>query len=124
VYVLVSLGCFFGRCFLHATTHGRQRTHARAAAAFSRDGLQLLAGGSDGVVYRWDMRTFKCMERFVDEGSAGITSIAACGSYYAVGCGQAPPPPRVRAFLGAGDDAAVIQCCDARAPACLPAILG
>jgi U3 small nucleolar RNA-associated protein 18 len=34
------------------------------AVAFTADGQELLASGSDGDVYRWDMRTRKCLERF------------------------------------------------------------
>jgi U3 small nucleolar RNA-associated protein 18 len=69
------------------------------AAAFSRgstgggrgagplDYPELLTTGSLGSVYRWDLRTMRCMGKHVDEGSTGGTALAATrdGSYYAVG---------------------------------------
>ena len=69
------------------------------AAAFSRDPLlsggpgsgdwpHLLTGGSAGDVYRWDMRMLgRCVVRHADEGSTGITALAAApsGAEYAVG---------------------------------------
>ena len=72
------------------------------AAAFTRDPLlrgsapsdartgfnHLLTAGGEGDVYRWDMRQLgRCLSRHSDEGSTGITALAATpdGSAYAVG---------------------------------------
>jgi U3 small nucleolar RNA-associated protein 18 len=46
------------------------------AGAFSPDGQQLLTSGGDGTVYVWDLRTQRCLRRYVDEGSTGGTSLA------------------------------------------------
>jgi U3 small nucleolar RNA-associated protein 18 len=71
------------------------------AAAFTRDPLagpgggagaggeldQLLTVGGHGEVYRWDLRTMRCVGRHADEGSTGSTALAATpdGRFYAVG---------------------------------------
>jgi U3 small nucleolar RNA-associated protein 18 len=65
------------------------------AAAFTRSALgggdgdysELLTVGGHGEVYRWDLRTMRCMGRHADEGSTGGTAIAASpdGKRYAVG---------------------------------------
>lgn len=47
----------------------------------------LLTIGSEGAVYRWDLRTMRCLYRHADEGSTGGTAIAGSedGRYVAVG---------------------------------------
>jgi U3 small nucleolar RNA-associated protein 18 len=47
------------------------------AGAFSADGQELLTTGSDGMIYLWDLRMQKCVEKYVDEGSIGGTALAA-----------------------------------------------
>ena len=46
------------------------------SGAFSSDGQQLLTSGGDGMIYLWDLRMRKCLERYVDEGSIGGTALA------------------------------------------------
>jgi U3 small nucleolar RNA-associated protein 18 len=48
---------------------------------------ELLTVGGGGAVYRWDLRTMRCLGRHEDEGSTGGTAIAAApdGRSYAVG---------------------------------------
>ena len=48
---------------------------------------ELLTVGTSGMVYRWDLRTLKCIYSHMDEGSIGNTSIAATynGKQYAIG---------------------------------------
>lgn len=57
------------------------------SAAFCDNDRYLLSTGSDGQVYKWDMRTRKCVYVHADEGSLGNLSIAASGNgkYYATG---------------------------------------
>lgn len=46
--------------------------------AFTSDGQQLLSSGGDGHIYRWDLRTRRCIDKGVDEGS--INGTALCTS--------------------------------------------
>ena len=55
------------------------------AAAFSPDGQRLLSSGEHGEVYVWDVRTWRCIARHIDEGSLGGTAVAVAEQYYAVG---------------------------------------
>ncbi|RHY33622.1 hypothetical protein DYB32_001509 [Aphanomyces invadans] len=55
------------------------------SATFCDDNNYLLTTGSDGDVYKWDMRTRRCIYRVGDEGSLGSGAIAAKGKYVAVG---------------------------------------
>ncbi|TYZ63226.1 hypothetical protein PybrP1_002029 [[Pythium] brassicae (nom. inval.)] len=57
------------------------------SAAFCEDDRYLLSTGSDGDIYKWDMRTRRCVYRHQDEGSLGNLAIAASpdGKYYAAG---------------------------------------
>eukprot|EP00884_Botryococcus_braunii_P017829 jgi/Botrbrau1/472/Bobra.110_2s0110.1 len=58
-----------------------------ATAAFSRDGLQLVTAGSDGIIHTWDLRTRRCLKREQDEGCLNSTSLALSldGAYLAAG---------------------------------------
>lgn len=60
---------------------------AGAGGAGPLDYPELLTTGGNGEVYRWDLRTMRCLSRHVDEGSTGSTAIAATpdGRSYAVG---------------------------------------
>jgi U3 small nucleolar RNA-associated protein 18 len=44
-----------------------------------QDGTGLLASGSDAVVYKWDVRSQRCLSRFRNEGGT-VTSSLAVGS--------------------------------------------
>jgi U3 small nucleolar RNA-associated protein 18 len=48
------------------------------ALCFSHDGAHLLASGGDAVVYRWDLRSRRCLARFRNEGGT-VTSALAHG---------------------------------------------
>jgi WD40 repeat protein len=64
------------------------------------DPVQLLSSGSDGVVYVWDLRTQRCLNRAVDEGCLHASSLAASadGRFVATGSFLLPPP----SFCGFG----------------------
>eukprot|EP00455_Lapot_gusevi_P020805 TRINITY_DN2198_c0_g1_i1.p1 TRINITY_DN2198_c0_g1~~TRINITY_DN2198_c0_g1_i1.p1 ORF type:complete len:527 (+),score=88.25 TRINITY_DN2198_c0_g1_i1:51-1631(+) len=57
------------------------------AAAFNSDSTQLYSTGGDGEVYVWDMRTLRCMHRFVDDGCVhgSAISVSPDNSYLATG---------------------------------------
>lgn len=57
------------------------------AATFCDHDRYLLSTGTDGQIYKWDMRTRKCVYVHRDEGSLGNEAIAAShdGRYYAAG---------------------------------------
>lgn len=57
------------------------------AAAFIDNDRYLISTGSDGQIYKWDMRTRKCVVVHDDEGSLGNFALAASpdGKYYAAG---------------------------------------
>ena len=46
------------------------------AGAFSADGKRLMTTGGDGMVYTWDLRMNKCVDKWVDEGSIGGVAVA------------------------------------------------
>lgn len=43
---------------------------------FSADGNYLFSAGSEGYCYQWDLRTKKCVSKFLDEGNLYCTSLA------------------------------------------------
>ncbi|KAG1711779.1 hypothetical protein DVH05_009022 [Phytophthora capsici] len=55
------------------------------SAAFCDNDRFLISTGSDGQVYKWDMRTRRCVFVHDDEGSLGNHALAASGKYYACG---------------------------------------
>ena len=55
------------------------------AITFSVDGEHILASGSDGDVYRWDLRKNKCLERFANEDGTVTSALAMSSSHLAVG---------------------------------------
>ncbi|RQM13537.1 hypothetical protein DD237_006569 [Peronospora effusa] len=55
------------------------------SAVFCENGRYLLSTGSDGQVYKWDMRTRRCIFVHDDEGSLGNYALAASDKYYAAG---------------------------------------
>lgn len=55
------------------------------AISFSVDGDHVLASGSDGDVYRWDLRSNKCLERFANEDGTITSSLALSSNRLAVG---------------------------------------
>lgn len=55
------------------------------AVCFSPDSGSVIASGADGEVYRFDIRSQRCLYRFFNEGGTATTSLAAGRSYTAVG---------------------------------------
>ena len=55
------------------------------ALTFTPDGKQLLASGSDGDIYRWDLASRKCIERFSNQDGTVTASLAASPSHFAAG---------------------------------------
>ncbi|EWM21880.1 u3 small nucleolar rna-associated protein 18 [Nannochloropsis gaditana] len=55
------------------------------ALAFSADGRHLMASGGDAVVYRWDLRSRRCLARFHNEGGTVTSALAASAGMLAVG---------------------------------------
>ena len=56
----------------------------RAIVFTNDDGNEVLASGSDGDVYRWDLRSRKCLERFSNQDGTITSSLGrvvsdACG---------------------------------------------
>lgn len=59
---------------------------ACGAACFSaHNEHHILTTGKGGNVYLWDVRTYACLDRHVDEGALTSTAIASSGSHYAIG---------------------------------------
>lgn len=52
---------------------------------FSPDGNYIIGSGSDGDIYRWDVRTHKCVERFSNEDGSISSSMASSSRHLAVG---------------------------------------
>jgi U3 small nucleolar RNA-associated protein 18 len=56
------------------------------AVAFTSDSNELLTSGSDGDVYRWDLRmNHRCVERFANQDGTITSSLAASSRTVAVG---------------------------------------
>jgi U3 small nucleolar RNA-associated protein 18 len=55
------------------------------SAVFCESDRFLLSTGTDGQVYKWDMRTRRCVFVHDDEGSLGNHALAASAKYYAAG---------------------------------------
>lgn len=53
--------------------------------AFTPDGQQLLTSGSDGDVYRWDIGSRRCVQRFANQDGTITCSLAASSRHFAVG---------------------------------------
>lgn len=45
----------------------------------------LLASGSDGEVYKWDMRTYRCIDKFTNQDGTITSSLSASSQIMAVG---------------------------------------
>ncbi|XP_026871915.2 U3 small nucleolar RNA-associated protein 18 homolog [Electrophorus electricus] len=84
------------------------------ATAFTADGGKVFAHSEEGEVYVWDVRSSKCLNRFVDDGCVRGTSLAvsreglyvACGSqsgvvniYSQKACLQDPAPKPLKAVM-------------------------
>eukprot|EP00192_Tetraselmis_astigmatica_P005278 CAMPEP_0117667692 /NCGR_PEP_ID=MMETSP0804-20121206/11119_1 /TAXON_ID=1074897 /ORGANISM="Tetraselmis astigmatica, Strain CCMP880" /LENGTH=509 /DNA_ID=CAMNT_0005475469 /DNA_START=49 /DNA_END=1578 /DNA_ORIENTATION=+ len=54
-------------------------------ASFSHCGRHLLAGGSDGMLYLFDIRMQRCISCQVDEGAVKGTAVATSAEYFAAG---------------------------------------
>eukprot|EP00540_Astrosyne_radiata_P000586 CAMPEP_0116866336 /NCGR_PEP_ID=MMETSP0418-20121206/25965_1 /TAXON_ID=1158023 /ORGANISM="Astrosyne radiata, Strain 13vi08-1A" /LENGTH=545 /DNA_ID=CAMNT_0004501945 /DNA_START=80 /DNA_END=1718 /DNA_ORIENTATION=- len=55
------------------------------AVTFTPDSEQVLSSGSDGDVYRWDLRTHRCVERFANEDGTITSTLSASRKHVAVG---------------------------------------
>jgi len=55
------------------------------AVSFTPDGKYILSSGSDGEVYRWDLRTKKCVERFQNQDGTITSYISSSSKFLAVG---------------------------------------
>jgi U3 small nucleolar RNA-associated protein 18 len=53
--------------------------------AFTKDSSYLLASGSDGEIYRFDMRTMRCVDRFSNEDGTITSSLSMSSNCIAVG---------------------------------------
>ncbi|KAI4889709.1 hypothetical protein NFI96_019411 [Prochilodus magdalenae] len=58
------------------------------ATAFTGDGSKIFSNSDEGEVYIWDVRSGKCMHRFVDEGCVRGTSMAVSRDGLYVACGS------------------------------------
>lgn len=54
-------------------------------ASFTSDSKELIASGSDGDVYRFDMRTRRCISRFQNEDGTITSSLSLSSKFMAVG---------------------------------------
>ena len=55
------------------------------AICFTPGGEQIIASGSDGDVYRWDLKSRRCLERFSTEDGTISSALAASSRHLAVG---------------------------------------
>jgi U3 small nucleolar RNA-associated protein 18 len=55
------------------------------ALTFTPDGDYIIGSGSDGDVYRWDLRTRRCVERFSNQDGSITSAMAASARHLAVG---------------------------------------
>jgi U3 small nucleolar RNA-associated protein 18 len=65
-------------------THFKLNGSVRAIT-FTPDSSEIMASGSDGDVYRWDLRSSKCLERFTNQDGTITSSLAASSRLLAVG---------------------------------------
>ncbi|XP_076864377.1 U3 small nucleolar RNA-associated protein 18 homolog isoform X2 [Brachyhypopomus gauderio] len=56
--------------------------------AFTADGSKVFASSEEGEVYIWDVRSSKCLNRFVDDGCVRGTSLAVSREGLYVACGS------------------------------------
>jgi U3 small nucleolar RNA-associated protein 18 len=55
------------------------------AITFTPDGEYILGSGSDGDVYRWELKSRRCVERFPNEDGTITSSLSASMKHLAVG---------------------------------------
>ncbi|XP_034046663.1 U3 small nucleolar RNA-associated protein 18 homolog isoform X2 [Thalassophryne amazonica] len=82
--------------------------------AVSRDGSRVFASSEEGEVYVWDLRSSRCVNKFIDDGCVKATSIAtspdgqylACGSqsgvvniYHQEACLNSASPKPLKAVM-------------------------
>ncbi|XP_036421728.1 U3 small nucleolar RNA-associated protein 18 homolog [Colossoma macropomum] len=58
------------------------------ATGFTGDGSKIFSNSDEGEVYIWDVKSSKCMNRFVDEGCVRGTSLAVSRDGLYVACGS------------------------------------
>ncbi|XP_028268122.1 U3 small nucleolar RNA-associated protein 18 homolog [Parambassis ranga] len=56
--------------------------------AFSHDGRKVFANSEEGEVYVWDVRSSRCVNKFIDDGCVKGTSIAASRNGQYLACGS------------------------------------
>ncbi|KAM9393054.1 U3 small nucleolar RNA-associated protein 18 homolog [Pholidichthys leucotaenia] len=59
-----------------------------SGVAFSHDGSKIFANSEEGEVYVWDIRSSRCVNRFMDDGCVKGTSIAASRNGQYLACGS------------------------------------
>lgn len=55
------------------------------SVTFSKDGKEILASGSDSEIYRWDVDSRRCIEKFHNDDGTTTSSLAASARHIAVG---------------------------------------
>ncbi|KAF7690840.1 U3 small nucleolar RNA-associated protein 18 homolog isoform X2 [Silurus meridionalis] len=58
------------------------------AAAFNSDGSKIFNNSEEGEVFIWDVRSSKCVKRFVDDGCVTATSLAVSKDDRYLACGS------------------------------------
>lgn len=71
------------------------------AVAFTKDSQFVLAAGGDGDVYKFDVRSRRCLLRFFNEGGTSTTSIDV-----------SPSTSSARRFMAVGSDSGVVNMYD------------
>ncbi|XP_076609639.1 U3 small nucleolar RNA-associated protein 18 homolog isoform X1 [Chaetodon auriga] len=59
-----------------------------SGVTFSHDGGKIFTNSEEGEVYVWDMRSSRCVNRFIDDGCVKGTSIAASPNGQYLACGS------------------------------------
>ncbi|XP_061740815.1 U3 small nucleolar RNA-associated protein 18 homolog [Nerophis ophidion] len=59
-----------------------------SGVAFSHDGSKVFASSEEGEVYVWDVRTNRCLNKFLDDGCVRSTCIATSSNGHYLACGS------------------------------------
>ncbi|XP_060713170.1 U3 small nucleolar RNA-associated protein 18 homolog [Tachysurus vachellii] len=81
--------------FLHLMTmktkevvHSVKINGSVCAARFNSDGSKMFTNSEEGEMFIWDVRSSKCVNRFVDDGCVTATSLAVSNDDRYVACGS------------------------------------